>query len=346
MSREWAEAQARWERVAEITQIKGDSETHPDLSPDDPFAGFEPYPYYIQRATAAYEARPGDYLRTGLATGLALEASLGVNPFQFGLIGSTDAHTGLSTPDESNFWGKMAIDSTPETKAAFAIADGPTGWSMSAQGLAAVWAEENTRQAIMAAFQRREVYATTGPRIRVQFFGGFALDDIPPGERPDAIALGLPGVPMGGILEAAETDASPQFLVIAQKDPRGANLDRVQIVKGWRDAAGSLHERVYDAVWSGDRALDAEGTLPPVGSTVDLATGRYRNRIGAAELTTVWRDPDFDKAERSFYYLRVLEIPTARHALLDAIALGEPTPREGPATIQERAYTSPIWYEP
>jgi hypothetical protein len=198
----------------------------------------------------------------------------------------------------------------------------------------------------MAPFPRRDVYATTRPRIRVQFARGFAPADIPPGERPDAIALGLPGVPMGGILEAAETDASPQFLVIAQKDPRGANLDRVQIVKGWRDAAGSLHERVYDAVWSGDRALDAEGTLPPVGSTVDLATGRYRNRIGAAELTTVWRDPDFDKAERSFYYLRVLEIPTARHALLDAIALGEPTPREGPATIQERAYTSPIWYEP
>lgn len=336
MSAEYAQLRARWERVVEMTQIKGDSETHPSLSPDDAFADFEEFPYYLQRDPSPYKPTKADYVRSALGTGLTLESSLGVNPFQFGFIGSTDSHTGLASPDETNFWGKMATDSVPENKAGFSLAGGPSGWTMAAQGLAAVWAEENTRESIMAAFKRREVYATTGPRIRLSLHGHMAA--------PNAAEFSG-GVAMGGEL-TAQDGAVPTLAINALRDPQAANLDRIQVIKGWRDANGDSHERIYDVAWSGERAFDAAGVLAPVGNTVDLKTGRHRDSIGAAELAATWRDPDFNPMQSAFYYVRVLQIPTARHGLLDALALGETAPLEGPATIQERAYSSPIWYRP
>jgi hypothetical protein len=345
---ELARKRMKWEKVVEVTQIKGDSETHPIVSPEDPFADFETYPHYIQQDPPPYDPKPGDYVRSALRLGLVMEAKLGVNPYQFGLIGSTDSHTGMSSAEEANFWGKMARDSIPENKAAYrAVASGPSGWSMSAQGLAAVWAEENTRDAIFAAFQRREVYATTGPRITVRVFGGFGFD--PSAADADSVAtIGYAGgVPMGGELGTAPQGSAPRFLISVLKDPSGANLDRVQIVKGWTDATGASYERVYDVVWSGDRNRDATGALEAVGNTVDPDTATYTNDIGAARLASVWEDPDFDPGLAAFYYVRVLEIPTPRHSVWDAIALElDPRKIQGPWFIQERAYTSPIWYTP
>ncbi len=344
---DYARARARWEPVVEVTQIKGDSETHPSFSPGDPFADFELYPFYIQQDRGGYEPRPGDYVRSGLRIGLELERRVGVNPFRFGLIGSTDAHTGLASAEEPNFWGKMAYDSVPERKGPRTIAGGPTGWTMAAQGLAAVYAEENDRAAILDAFARREVYATTGPRIQVRFFGGwdFARGDL---ESGDPVESGYArGVPMGGVLTRRDDPAAaPRFLVTALKDPRSAHLDRVQVVKGWIDEAGTTHERIFDVAWSDGREPGPDGSVGPVGDTVDRGNGTWTDTIGSAQLSAVWSDPDFDPDRAAFYYVRVLEIPTPRHSLYDAIALGLEEPSEGPAVIQERAYTSPIWYTP
>jgi hypothetical protein len=343
-----ARARMKWEPVVEVTQIKGTSETHPLLSPNDEFANFEMYPYYIQREAEPYVAQRGDFIRPALEAGLSIEAQLGVNPFKFGLIGSTDSHVGLSSAEEDNFLGKMARDSVPEKKIGKVIGDGPSGWSMSAAGLAAVWAESNTRSAILQALKRREVYATTGPRIRVQCFGGWAFT-------PDDLAAADPGaagrakgVPMGGDLPPIPdiSAQAPNFLIVAMKDPLDANLDRIQVVKGWLDETGNQREQIFDVVWSDHRNLDASGRLPPVGHTVDLKRASYSNTIGAAELAVVWTDPTFDPKQRAFYYVRVLQIPTPRHALYDAIALSMDTPTEGPPEIQERAFTSPIWYTP
>ena len=345
---ESARERSKWEPVAEITQTKGDSETHPEFSPGDPFAGFEIYPHYIQQDPPPYEPRVGDYLRPAMLRGLEIERRVGWNPYRLGLIGSTDSHTGLSSPEEPNFWGKMARDSIPENKQqVFGRKGGPTGWSMSASGLAAVWAGSNTREAIFAAFKRREVYATTGTRIGVRVFGGW---DFEPGalESGDFVEIGYAkGVPMGGTLARSAAAGAPGFIVLAQKDPLSANLDRMQMVKGWIDSGGATHEHVYDIAWAGERELDANGALPPVGNTVDLDRGTYTNDIGGAMLSTFWRDPDFDASQSAFYYVRVLEIPTPRHSVFDALALGlDPRSIEGAATIQERAYTSPIWYAP
>jgi hypothetical protein len=335
----------KWEPVTEVTQIKGDSETHPDLSPDDPFADFETYPFYIQRDPTPYVAGEGDYIRPALKRGLAIERELGLNPYQFGLIGSTDAHTGMASAEEDNFHGKLAGDSIPENKSSNVLPGRPTGWSMSASGLAAVWAEENTRESILEAMKRREVYATSGPRIGVQFFAGSGIDESLLEEQdlyPAATAL---GVPMGGEFSARPGEA-PAFLVRATRDPVGANLDRIQIVKGWLDADGQQQERVFDVAWSPGRSLDDDGNLPPVGDTVDRSSGTYTNDIGATELATVWRDPTFDSEQPAFYYVRVLQIPTPRHSLFDAIALGREQADNYPDTIQDRAYTSPVWYRP
>lgn len=341
---EYARKRLQWEPVVEVTQIKGDSETHPVFSPTDEFADFETYQFYIQQEPQAYKPEPGDFIRPALKRGLSIERNLGVNPYRFGLIGSTDSHTGLATAEEGNFAGKLARDSTPETKSR---EDGrknfASGWSMSASGMAAVWAQENTREAIMAAFKRREVYATTGSRIALQVYGGwqFAEADLATPEHWRG-----KGVPMGGLLPAREASAAPGFVVQALKDPQSANLDRIQVVKGWIDADGQEHEVVYDVAWSGDRQPGSNGRLPAVGNTVDLGSGRYSNSIGAASLSTYWSDPDFDDSIPAFYYVRVLEIPTPRHTLLDAIALGESKAKEGASIIQERAYSSPLWYRP
>ena len=355
---ESARTRARWEPVSEVTQYKGDSEAHPDLSPDDPFADFETYEGYIQTNVQAYRASVGDYARSALRRGLEIEARVGANPYKFGMIGATDSHSGMAAAEEDNFWGKMAFDSTPETKSLFGVGRVVDGWNIGAQGLAGVWAEENTRDAILAAFRRREVYATTGPRIQVRFFGGwdFGARDA---DAEDLVERGYAkGVPMGGDLAGPPPEArglgrlfgggaqAPSFLIHAAKDPKSANLDRIQIVKGWLAEDGTSRERVYDVAGSGDRTPGEDGAIEPVGNTVDLETGTWTNDIGAAELVQVWTDPDFDASQHAFYYVRVLEIPTPRHSLLDAIALQQPPSDAQPPTLQERAYSSPIWYTP
>jgi hypothetical protein len=341
----WAKTRARWEPVVEVTQTKGNSETHPSQSPEDSFADFEEYPHYIQRNSPPYDPQPGDFIRPALKAGLLIKKDTGSNPYAFGLIGSTDSHTGLASAEEPNFWGKFARHVLPQRTAELAREGRPvTAWSMSASGLAAVWAEENTREAIFAAFKRREVYGTTGPRISIRVSAG---TDIHPQdlELLDFSGLSQRGnVPMGGELKALKTP--PAFLIHAMKDPESAHLDRVQVVKGWV-ADGGIHERVYDVVWSGDRVMDEQGQINSVPDTVDIETATYSNTYGAASLAVVWTDPEFDGEQAAFYYVRVLEVPTPRHSLFDAVALGiEPELTGRPYSIQERAYTSPIFYSP
>jgi hypothetical protein len=279
--------------------------------------------------------------------GLELEAKVGVNPYKFGMIGSTDSHTAMSSAEEDNFHGKTAFDSTPANRFDSFLGIEGFGADMSASGIAAVWADENARSSLFNAFRRKEVYATTGPRIRVRLFGGWGFAD-KDAKKKDLVQIGYAnGVPMGGDLTQAPEGKTPRFLVYAIKDPVGANLDRLQMVKGWLDEKGKPQQKVYDIAWSDQRTLSYDGSLRPVGNTVDLETGNYSNSIGDAQLSAVWQDPDFDPDARAFYYLRVLQIPTPRHTLYDAIALNmDPAETGHPSTIQERAYSSPIWYTP
>ena len=350
----YAKLRARWEPIYEVTQIKGDSETHPNQSPDDEFADFETYAHLLDAAGLASGAEmkevvaEGDYARRALRNGLEFEEKLGVNPFKFGLIGATDSHSTFASAEENNFQGKFSIDSTPETRRDLKILPGTENmWAVSAAGLAGVWAKENTRQSLYEAFQRKEVYGTSGPRIAVRFFGGYNF------KSNDAMAKDIAkvgykkGVPMGGDLTDAPKNKVPSFLVRAVKDPVEGNLDRIQIVKGWLNADGSTAEKVFDVVWSGKRKKGANGKVPAVGNTVNLETGAYTNTIGTAQLAATWTDPEFDPTQRAFYYARVLQIPTPRYSLFDAIALQMDVKETGhPATIQERAYSSPIWYTP
>jgi hypothetical protein len=401
MSRSYAETRMRWEPVYETTQIKGDGETHPFLSPDDEFADYETWDVgnldFSKRVTT--EMLPGSYTRSALKRGLQLKAELGANPFQFGLLGAGDSHTGLPGQEEAQFMGKSA-SSEPDAarwETPFRTSEIGTqpGWSETASGLTGIWATENTRAALFDALKRKEVYATTGTRLTVRMFGGW---DFKPGDdqRSDFVALGYDkGVPMGGELhgdpeaaavreafrsgktaesntlsflgygenapgdpdgktyigisaEIARQRTSPTFLVAAQKDPIGANLDRVQMIKGWRDSDGELHEKVYDIAWgdAGRRPIGADGKIPPVGNTVNVPEATWANTIGDAQLSAVWTDPDFDPDESAFYYVRVLEIPTPRWTAYDAKRFGVTMDPEVPMTTQERAYTSPIWYIP
>ena len=343
---EYAEIRRRWEPIVEVTQYKGDSETHPVLSPNDPFADFEDYPYYIQRDWTEYKPQVGDFMRSALIRGMQIEREIGVNPYQFGVIGSTDAHTGLAAAEENNFHGKFATDSMPLSKLEgwSDNANSSFGWAMGAQGLAAVWAEENTRESIMQAMKRRETYATTGPRIGLRFYGGYGLDTT--ALESSAFPYESSGaVPMGGELDPKEGSA-PVFLVHAMADPKSGSLDRIQIVKGWVDEAGEANEQIFDVAWSSPDRMQADGSLRPVPNTVDLETGGWSNDAGAAALTAEWRDPEFDPAVTAFYYVRVLEVPTPRHSLLDKLALGGDVDTRRPDTVQERAYSSPIWYRP
>ncbi len=346
LTAEYAEIRRRWEPIAEITQIKGDSEAHPNLSPEDPFADFEDYPFYIQRKVGTFKPQAGDYVRSALKRGLEIEQQIGINPYQLGVIGSTDAHTALASAEENNFQGKMATDSKPANKGGLLKEDGgPFGWAMSASGLAAVWAEDNTRESIVAAMRRREVYASTGPRIGVRFYAGWDLteNDLLAADFPENIVARA--VPMGGELLHPQASA-PVFLIAATADPMTANLDRIQVIKGWVDSNGQSHEKIFDVAWGGDDRLSSDGTLKPVGNTVDLATARYDNSIGTPRLTSRWSDPEFDPTLAAFYYVRVLQIPTPRHSLYDKIALGGDVDTNRPDVIQERAYTSSIWYSP
>jgi len=344
----YARTRMRWEQVHEVTQIKGDSETHPKLSPDDEFADFETYEHLLDGRPGADKHAsftPGDYVRGALRRGMEIEQKIGVNPFKIGLIGATDAHTGVATAEEKNFWGKSAIDSSPEARSK-EVTPGSNGFYMSAAGLAGVWAKENTRASLTAAFKRREVYGTSGPRIQVRLFGGWDFKSSDAEVRTLAEVGYQKGVPMGGDLTAAPQNKAPSFLVRAVKDPVDANLDRVQIVKGWLDSSGKSHEKVFNVAVSDEREIK-NNKVKPVGNTVNLKTASYTNSIGDAELATVWTDPDFDSSTRAFYYARVLQIPTPRHSLYDAVALGiDPKETGRPAVIQERAYSSPIWYTP
>lgn len=345
ITEQYARTRMRWEPIVEATQFKGDSETHPLLSPTDEFADFEFYGYLLTSERQKVEgADKGSYVRSALIRGLEIEDQVGANPYKFGMIGSTDSHTGASTAEEDNFHGKFAFDSIPANKDSGALS-GATGNDMGAQGLAAVWAEDNTREAIFNALMRKEVYSTTGPRMRVRFFGGweFEPEDV---EANDLAAPGYTkGIPMGGDLANAPDGQAPSFLIHAAKDPIGANLDRIQVVKGWVDDEGVGHQKIFNVALS-DGRVEQEGKVPPVGNTVDLETAAWDNSIGDPQLATVWTDPEFDPDQRAFYYVRVLQIPTPRHTLLDAVATQQPHPEDRPATIQERAYTSPIWYTP
>jgi hypothetical protein len=353
LTADWAMARQRWEPLYEVTQGKGTSEQHPSLAPNDEFANFE---IWDKGNLNVVPKQPGmiehEYAREALKNGLAVEAELGTNPFKYGMAGGTDAHTGIMATEENNFFGKFP-SSEPSAERwnedAFNF-DGRVikGWELGASGLTGVWAQENTRQALWDAMKRRETYGTTGTRILVRFFGGwdFVPDDAL-GRNPGAVGYEK-GVPMGGELGAARGEQAPSFLVAALKDPLAGNLDRIQIIKGWLDAEGNTHEKVYDAVWSDadTRQLDGDGKVPPVGSTVDIDNATWTNTIGAPELIGVWTDPDFDPAQRAFYYARVIEIPTPRWTAYDAKYYGVEMGPEVPMTVQDRAYTSPIWYKP
>jgi len=353
LNREYVTQRARWEPVYEVTQIKGDGEAHPLLSPEDEFADYETWDVANLDATETKTPGmlPGEYAREALKRGLALEKRFGVNPYKFGMVGATDTHTSLATFEEDNFFGKhTGYEPAPKRMThPFVKTDKGAimGWQMVASGVGAVWATENTRGAIFDAMLRREVYATTGPRIVVRLFGGwdFTQDDLK--SRMPAVVGYQRGVPMGGDLRPQPKGArAPVFMVYALRDPIGANLDRIQIVKGWLDGKGKTHERIYDVAWSDNRQPDANGKLPPVGSTVDVATASWTNTIGAAELAAVWTDPDFDPKQKAFYYARVIEIPTPRWTAYDAFRYGVALPKDIPGETQERAYTSPIWYTP
>lgn len=350
----YVKERAAWEPLYEVTQIKGDGESHPFLSPDDSFADFENWDVanLDQSQPKTKDMLKHEYAREALKQGLALEERLGANPYKFGMIGSTDSHTSLATAAEDNFFGKhTGVEPSPkrmpgplrlaaETQSLFK-------WNYVASGLAAVWAKENTREALFDAMENKEVYATTGSRLRVRFFGGWNFDDSDISDRYPAKRGYAKGVPMGGDLVAKPADAAaPSFLVYARRDPMGANIDRIQIVKGWLDADGKTQEKVFDVMWSGDRQMAADGTIPTVGSTVDVANASWTNTIGAPELGAVWTDPDFAAAQRAFYYARVIEIPTPRWTTYDAKRFGVSIPEGAPVAIQDRAYTSPIWYTP
>jgi len=352
LDRKYVESRARWEPMYEITQIKGDGEAHPFLSPDDAFADYETWDAgNLDLSEAKTDSMlQYEYAREALKNGLSLEKRLGTNPYKFGLVGSTDSHTGLAAVEEENFFGK-ATNAEPSPKRMmhpFIRSENGAfeGYELVASGYTAVWAEENTRANIWDAMERKEVYGTTGPRILVRFFGGwdFTANDL--NSRAPAFHGYEKGVPMGGDLFAQADDRAPTFMVYALRDAFGANLDRIQIVKGWLDSRGQTHEKVYDVAWSAGRELDSNGLLPPVGDTVDIAAANWANTIGASELGTVWSDPDFDPRQSAFYYARVLEIPTPRWVVYDAFRFGVDIPDGAQTSHQERAYTSPIWYDP
>jgi hypothetical protein len=354
LDRDYVEQRAKWERLYEATQTKGTGEAHPFLSPNDEFAAFEIWDKGNLDGSAAKtkEMLEFEYVRSAYKNGLKLERQLGANPYKFGLVSGSDAHTGLTAMEEDNFFGKTTPqEPSPHRMAAVFIDNRDTGvkvmdWEVSASGYAAVWANENTRASLWDAMQRKETYSTTGPRMIVRFFGGFDFDARDAENRLPAQVGYTKGVPMGGDLRTAPQGRAPTFLVAALKDPLGANLDRYQIVKGWLDRDGNLHEKVYDVAWSGNRKPGNDGKLPPVGDTVDVANATWTNTIGAPELIAVWKDPAFDPAQPAFYYGRVIEIPTPRWTAYDGKRFGV-APLPGTVmTVTERAYTSPIWYTP
>ena len=353
VDKNYVQLRAKWEPLYEVTQIKGDGETHPVLSPTDEFADYETLDKGNLDITELKkpEMLQREYAREALKNGLALEKKLGTNPYKFGMVGATDSHTGLATAEEENFFGKSTSVEPSATRVAHPFVKSELGaiegYELSASGYQGVWASENTREAIFDAMERKETYATTGPRMAVRFFGGWEFDDNDLRSRAPAFIGYEKGVPMGGDLTEAPKGKAPTFMAYVLRDPIGANLDRLQIIKGWLDAAGKLHEKIYDVAVSDGRTIGADGRCKtPVGNTVDLQAASWLNTIGASELAAVWTDPDFDPKEKAFYYVRVLEIPTPRWVVYDKVRLGAKIPKEAKLIHQERAYTSPIWYTP
>jgi len=353
LTKGYVETRAKWEPIYEVTQIKGDGESHPYLSPNDEFAGYDTM--WDKSNLGPVKKKPEmyqhEYAREALKNGLKLESKLGVNPFKFGMVGSTDSHTGLVTAEEDNFFGKHSgKEPQPDRWKKLVGEFGDTkfyGWEQVSSGYAAVWATENSREAIWDAMKRKEVYATTGPRMLVRFWGGWDFVEADGNSRLPAAVGYSRGVPMGGNLTKASEGESPSFLVAALKDPYGANLDRIQIVKGWLDKGGKTHEKVYNvAVSDGRRIGTHNNKVKPVGNTVAVANATWTNTIGDAELIKVWKDPEFDPAQKAFYYAKVIEIPTPRWTAYDAKRYGVKMSKEVPMISQERAYTSPIWYTP
>jgi hypothetical protein len=358
INKKYAETRMRWEPIVEVTQIKGDGEAHPFLSPEDEWAD---YGTWDKADIAGFKPKEDwmlqyEYARTALQVGLQQEQKIGANPFKFGMIGSTDAHTGLASTRDENYWGKFAGTEPAADRYKHYVIKSLSGddktstfaWEEVSSGLAAVWARENTREALFDAMQKKEVYATTGTRITVRFFGGwdYQKDEV---YRPDAVSIGYrKGVPMGGDLpKRAKGKKGPTFMVGALKDIWGAKLDRIQIVKGWVDKKGKRHERIYDVAVADGRKIGKDGRCKaPVGNTVDKKNATYLNSIGDAELRAMWTDPDFNPKHRAVYYARVLEIPTPTWQAYDAKFYGVKMPKQVPLSHQERAYTSPIWYTP
>jgi hypothetical protein len=338
------------EPVYEISQIKGTSETFPSLSPTDEFANFEQWDYTLSADFERPTQHRGAFARQALLDGMSQEAKGNGNPFKYGFIGDSDTHNAAASNEEYNYTGKFAFENDAHDRMEGLKGQPPEQIQQirefSSGGLAGVWAEENTRESIFDAVQRKETFGTSGPMIKVRFFGGW---DFGAGDLQGAgfVKAGYTrGVPMGGDLKTVAGKA-PTFMVMAAKDPKSGNLDRIQIIKGWLDDKGAQHEKIYDVVWSGERKPDpSTGKLPAVGNTVDPAKATYTNSIGSGELSAVWTDPDFNAAVRSFYYVRVIEIPTPRWSTYDAVALQLPVPEGLPISIQERAWSSPIWYSP
>jgi hypothetical protein len=354
----YAKKRMQREPLYEVTQMKGDGEANPQLSPNDEFADFETWDKGSFQAAKEKGMIEKEYAREAYKRGLQYEEKLGVNPFKFGLIGSTDSHTALATTTENNFYGKISAVEPSTKDARFnemvtGYLPDPKGRDYAkyarhtgASGLAAVWSRENTRESLWDSMTRKEVYATTGTRLRVRVFAGwdFAAKDL---ARADFANNGYKhGVPMGADLNNAPKDTSPKFLIKALRDPDWANLDRVQIIKGWTDKEGETHEKVYDVVVSGDRKIVDGRCKTPVGDTVNEKEAYFENSIGATSLDGYWEDPEFDATQRAFYYVRVLEIPTPRWTTYDAKYFNVKRPTDVPVSIQERAYTSPIWYNP
>jgi hypothetical protein len=354
LDKEYNQLRERWEPLVEITQIKGDSETHPFLSPNDEFADYETWDVAnLSMVTKTTKSQlPGSYVRDALKRGLLLYNKTGANPYKFGVIGSSDSHTGIVAGDESEFYGKHSSSEPspkrwdrPVSKSQNGVLINP-GWKMASAGLAAVWAPQNTREGIFDAMQRKETYATTGPRIQLRMFASWAYDDALLSTHSWLKTAYMNGVPMGGTLlldQSDQTIKSPTFLINAIKDPMGANLDRAQIIKGWIDQDGELHETVFNVAWSGDRKLDANGKLNEVGNTVDVANATYTNAIGSEEFLITWQDPTYQANQKSFYYTRILEIPTPRWTAYDAKKFAQTLPDGVSMIVTERAYSSAIW---
>lgn len=342
----WAQTRMRNEFLTEIHQVKGSSETHPELSPTDEFANYEIMNFLLGLDNSTSRLN-GSYIRQAWQNGMALQEALGVNPYKMGVVGASDSHNAVIPYAQSNNFGTHGFtDSTPALRLSGKANSGMAALQTGTSGLAGVWAEENTRESIFDAMKRKEVFGTSGVRISVRLFGGWVFDNTVWEEKDWVHTAYAKGVPMGGDLPEKQGRLAPTFVVWAVKDADEANLDRIQIVKGWTES-GQTFEKIYDVAWSGERLADpATGKVPAVGSTVDVSKATYTDTIGATELKTVWIDPDFDPAQNAFYYARVLQIPTPRWSTYDAATLQVLPPASVPATVQERAWTTPIWYSP